>query len=172
MSYMLMAQTGCSVSEAGDGAQALAVVDRINPVLVVLDLEVPHGRGIVALAARLMASDSMPKVVGYGSYSGVDQSPWMHIPAEASVPEIIAALRNSLGGKIESNGQHDSPRLTRRQLEVLALVARGRSNRQIGEVLFLSSGTVKRHLCDAFARLEATSRLDAVNRARGWGLLT
>ncbi|WP_373285555.1 response regulator transcription factor [Agromyces bauzanensis] len=142
MSYVLVAQAGCSVTEAGDGAQALAIVDRINPALVVLDLEVPYRRGIAALATLLVASGSMPKIVGYGSYSGVHQRPWMHVPAEAPLGEIISVLGSALGGKGESNGRHDSPRLTRRQLEVLALVAAGHSNRQIGEVLFLSTWRV------------------------------
>jgi DNA-binding NarL/FixJ family response regulator len=61
--------------------------------------------------------------------------------------------------------------LTPRQCEVLTGVADGLSNRQIASALGLSEGTVKRHLFRAFRVVEASSRIDAVNRARALGLI-
>ncbi len=61
--------------------------------------------------------------------------------------------------------------LTSRELEVLALVAEGRTNRDIAEVLVVSDKTVKRHLSNILARLGVSSRAAAVNQGLRLGLL-
>jgi ATP/maltotriose-dependent transcriptional regulator MalT len=61
--------------------------------------------------------------------------------------------------------------LSGRELEVLELAARALSNAQIAAQLFIAEGTVKRHLTNIYAKLDAVSRLDAVNRARAAGLI-
>jgi DNA-binding CsgD family transcriptional regulator len=61
--------------------------------------------------------------------------------------------------------------LSQRELEVLGLVGQALSNRQIASQLSITEGTVKRHLRNVFAKLEATSRLDAVNRSVAAGLI-
>ncbi len=66
---------------------------------------------------------------------------------------------------------HPSPVLSVREREVLALVARALSNRQIAGHLSITEGTVKRHLCNIFAKLGAVSRIDAVNKAISAGLI-
>ena len=60
-----------------------------------------------------------------------------------------------------------------REVEVLALVARGMSNREIAEALVLAESTVKRHLANAYPKLGACSRREAVREAlaRGWLVL-
>jgi len=61
--------------------------------------------------------------------------------------------------------------LSQRELEVLRLVATGRSNREIATELYVATGTVKAHLNNIFRKLEARSRLEAVTRARDLRLL-
>jgi ATP/maltotriose-dependent transcriptional regulator MalT len=61
--------------------------------------------------------------------------------------------------------------LSRREREVLALVADGRSNRDVGDELFLSEATVKSHLVHIFAKLQVTSRTSAVAKARELGVI-
>jgi len=65
---------------------------------------------------------------------------------------------------------HSEPILSSRELEVLTLVADGMRNSQIAGKLFISEGTVKRHLTNIYAKLGATSRTDAVRRASRAGL--
>ena len=62
--------------------------------------------------------------------------------------------------------------LTERELEVLRLVAAGRSNRQIASELYLALGTVKTHVHAIAGKLGATSRVESAARARELGLLT
>jgi DNA-binding CsgD family transcriptional regulator len=59
-----------------------------------------------------------------------------------------------------------------REVELLALVARGMSNRQIAEALTLAESTVKRHLANAYEKLGVHSRSGAVDAALRWGLLS
>jgi ATP/maltotriose-dependent transcriptional regulator MalT len=61
--------------------------------------------------------------------------------------------------------------ITRRELEILGLVARGLSNREIGEALFVSENTVKTHCSRAFDKLGARRRTEAVQRSKELGLL-
>jgi LuxR family maltose regulon positive regulatory protein len=61
--------------------------------------------------------------------------------------------------------------LSERELEVLHLVARGYSNRQIAEALFVTLGTVKKHLNNIFGKLQVANRTQAVAKAREIGLL-
>ena len=61
--------------------------------------------------------------------------------------------------------------ITRRELEILQLVARGLSNREIGETLFVSENTVKTHCSRAFDKLGARRRTEAVQRSKELGLL-
>jgi len=62
--------------------------------------------------------------------------------------------------------------LTARELEVLMLVAKGLQNAQIAAKLYISEGTVKRHLTNTYLKLEVRSRIRAVNKAVTLGLLT
>jgi len=82
------------------------------------------------------------------------------VPAAANMPEPIAdeAVRERLG-------------ITPRELEVLQLVARGLSNREIGETLFVSENTVKTHCRRAFDKLGARRRTEAVKRSKELGLI-
>jgi len=78
---------------------------------------------------------------------------------EIAVPAVTAddTVRERLG-------------ITRRELEILELVARGLSNREIGETLFVSENTVKTHCSRAFDKLGARRRTEAVQRSRELGL--
>jgi ATP/maltotriose-dependent transcriptional regulator MalT len=83
------------------------------------------------------------------------------IPAPASSVQPAASddtVRERLG-------------ITRRELEILALVAQGLSNREIGEALFVSENTVKTHCARAFEKLGARRRTQAVQRSKELGLL-
>ena len=88
----------------------------------------------------------------------VDRVVEVEIPAPA--PDVAAddTARERLG-------------ITRRELEILELVARGLSNREIGETLFVSENTVKTHCSRAFDKLGARRRTEAVQRSKELGLL-
>jgi NarL family two-component system response regulator LiaR len=80
------------------------------------------------------------------------------VPAPQADPVSDEAVRERLG-------------ITNRELEVLQLVARGLSNREIGETLFVSESTVKTHCSRVFDKLGARRRTEAVKRSKELGLL-
>jgi len=89
------------------------------------------------------------------------------------VGEILAAFRDS-EGRSESSGpiqQSSLDPLSRRELEILGLLAERLSNREIAEQLFISLGTVKRHTANIYQKLSVKGRRSAVAKAIGIGLL-
>src|ERR1700761_4144720 len=84
----------------------------------------------------------------------------IEVPIPVSPPSLVPddAARERLG-------------IPRRELEILELVARGLSNREIGETLFVSENTVKTHCSRAFDKLGARRRTEAVQRSKELGLL-
>ena len=83
------------------------------------------------------------------------------VPTDASAPKTLVA---------ETNHQ-DSVGITARELEVLTLIARGFSNREIATQLFVSENTVKTHCARTFDKLGASRRIQAVQRGKELGLL-
>ncbi len=90
---------------------------------------------------------------------------------------VASPLVSLLVGGLGLDGGHRAPAveagatLTRKELEVLARLAEGRSNREIAEVLFVTPATVKTHLAHIYAKLDVTSRQQATERAVALGLL-
>jgi NarL family two-component system response regulator LiaR len=88
----------------------------------------------------------------------VDRIVEIEVSAPASIPAPDDAVRERLG-------------ITRREMEILEHIARGLSNREIGEVLFVSENTVKTHCSRVFDKLGARRRTEAVQRSKELGLL-
>ncbi|NJM06711.1 response regulator transcription factor [Candidatus Gracilibacteria bacterium] len=109
----------------------------------------------------------------------VDLGPTMHgllAQYQRTLPyarTLLAAFPSSAASQTASpaSPQLASDALNPRELEVLRLVAQGLSNSEIATQLILAVGTVKKHLNNIFAKLDVSSRTQAVARARAYGLL-
>ena len=86
-------------------------------------------------------------------------------------PAATSAPNSTLGPFAPNTAQQQSLGITARELEILALVARGLSNREIATQLFVSENTVKTHCARAFDKLGAARRTQAVQRGKELGLL-
>jgi LuxR family maltose regulon positive regulatory protein len=84
--------------------------------------------------------------------------------------ELLAAFVTESTHSLSVKQQLIDP-LSERELEVLRLVAMGKSNQQIADTLFITSGTVKKHLNNIFGKLSVQSRMQCVVRARELNLL-
>ena len=93
----------------------------------------------------------------------------VEVPAKVQVESAVPAA--TARGLAADDTARERLGITRRELEILGLVARGLSNREIGETLFVSENTVKTHCSRAFDKLGARRRTEAVQRSKELGLL-
>jgi len=169
--------------EADSLASTLAVLAEQPVDLLLLDLLMPGMNGRHALQSVVRACEGAPVVV----ISAVQDSRQVELCRQAGVagfvpknvaPDtLVSALRLILGGgsyfpRPALNGQEMAPAvLTRRQREVLLLMADGLSNKAIARHLAIAETTVKNHVTAIFQLLGVDNRVQAVNRARTMGNL-
>ena len=183
------------VGEAADGAQAVRMCAETPPDVVVMDVRMPVLDGIEATRAITGSCDAKVLVI---TTFDVDEHVYGALRAGASgfllkdAPEaqLLNAIRVvhegvSLFGPTATRrilAHFASPRrapddlvertgLTQRELDVLAQLARGRSNAEIGSDLFISEATVKTHVARVLGKLGARSRTQAVVLAYESGLV-
>jgi len=180
------------VGEVGDGSSAIASIQKLEPDVAVLDIQMPEKSGIeVTRWVRaeapatgvliLTAYDDDPYILavlqaGANGYvlKTADSADIVH--AVRSVHEGKSALDPEIARKVmaQVSGRNlGSPveRLTDRELEVLSLAAKGYTNKAIGVQLGISDRTVQGHLAKSFNKLQASSRTEAVMRAVSMGWL-
>ncbi|OJX40277.1 MAG: hypothetical protein BGO78_15015 [Chloroflexi bacterium 44-23] len=179
------------IGEASDGEMALTMVERMKPDVAVLDIQMPKMSGI-QVSREIQARKLPVAVLILTSY---DDAPYItavmktgangYVLKTASPEEIINAVRKVYRGKSVLDGTilskivaniaetNETPvyeNLTEREMEVLALVAKGLTNRLIGFELQISDRTVQGHISRIFAKLQVNSRTEAVIRglSLGW----
>lgn len=180
-------QPGLSVvAEARDGDEALALIAAHEPDVVLLDLKMPGSDGLTVLS-RLARSDHTAKVVVLTSVTEASRVGEAVASGAAGFlykdidPESLAqAIRSVADGQVifarEAVAAMTAPEpgpaaaLTAREREVLALVAAGRSNREIARQLSVAEKTVKTHLSSLFRKLGVADRTQAALYAVAHGL--
>jgi DNA-binding NarL/FixJ family response regulator len=185
------------VGEAADGAVVVPLVASLRPDVVVLDIRMPLVDGIQATRELHRRLESPPRVLILTTF-GDDENVYaaLHAGAAAFLPkrarptEIVNAVRLVAGGEsllfpaaIRSlAAQHATAAtrtgtaravddLTPREREILRLMARGLSNAEIADELFLGLQTVKTHVSSLLRKLGARDRTQAVIAAYDSGLV-
>ena len=174
------------VGEADDGAAGVALATELRPDLVLMDLRMPGMDGASATAAITSAGTS--RVLVLTTYdtdadilraveAGATGYLLKDTPREQLVDAVRAAARGEtvlappLAAKLMRQVR-GGDQLTPRELEVLQLVAQGRSNPEIARELFIGEATVKSHLLHVFDKLGVDDRTRAVTVAMERGILT
>ena len=177
MKYVLMTDTDFKfVGDADDGAEAAALVARVHPDILLLDVRMPGTGGIAALkevrakfpdqrVVMLTMSDAEEDVyqaltLGARGYVIKDNTPGRIIGALKTVMAGELAISESVRSVYEARKSERG--LTGREKEILVLVSKGCSNAEIGDILHLSPNTVKNHLKNLFEALGAADRAEAV----------
>jgi DNA-binding NarL/FixJ family response regulator len=172
------------VGEAADGAQAARLAQELRPDVVLLDLVMPGTDGVTAI--ELMAEAAVESKVlivtsfgehrivvpairaGARGYVSKEVEPSALAAAIRAVaaghvllgPEVAAALLSADASQAPEGASAD-PQLTAREREVLDLIARGRSNREIARALTVSEKTVKTHVSSVLMKLGVADRTQA-----------
>ena len=171
------------VGELSDGDSALTFVDREVPDVVLMDLSMPGVDGIAATRA-IVAAHPKVKVVVLTTFverervlEAVDAGAVGYLLKDADPEELVRSIRAAARGESpfapraaqalladrseRSSREAPAAILTDREREVLRLVARGLSNKEIGRWLGISEKTVKAHLGAAFQRIGVRDRTQA-----------
>ncbi len=173
------------VAEAADGAAAVASVAAERPDVVLMDLQMPVMDGVEAIR-RIRSMSGPPPVLVLTTYdsdtqilAAIEAGAAGYMLKDAPREALFAAVRSAVQGgsplapavaarlldRVGSR-RHGAPDpLTGRELDVINLVARGASNREIARDLRISEATVKTYLTRIFEKLDVTDRTSAVTTA-------
>ncbi|MEY9933294.1 DNA-binding NarL/FixJ family response regulator [Catenulispora sp. GP43] len=176
------------VAEAADGAEAVRLALELAPDVVLMDLRMAGVDGVEA-TARLAAAAPAVKVLILTTYDtdadivrAVEAGATGYLLKDTPRADLAEAVRLAARGEtvlapavaaklVSRMRTPAAPPLTPREREVLALVARGLANAEIGRELFISEATVKTHLVRVFGKLGVDDRTAAVTKAMAQGLL-
>ena len=182
------------VAEAANGLEAVEKAARLRPTVVLMDIRMPELDGLEA-TRRILATDSAARILILTTFD-LDEYVYEALRAGASgfvlkddpAEQLLSAIRIVAGGEAllspaitkrvisqfsripQRAPQKDLEDLTERELEVLRLIARGLSNSEIGQELYISDTTVKTHITHIFQKLDLRDRVQAVVLAYESGL--
>jgi two-component system NarL family response regulator len=177
------------VAEAENGEEAIQKAQELAPDVVLMDVRMPRVNGIEA-ARTIRAEVPTTKILMLtvsdeedDLFEAVKAGANGYLLKEISVEEVAEAIRavvqgqslispsmaskllsefNAISKRAEEKQQFPAPALTARELEVLKLVAKGMSNREIADELYISENTVKNHVRNILEKLHLHSRMEAV----------
>ena len=173
------------IAEAGDGLEALALIKKQVPDVVLLDLRMPHmdGLDVITEVNKLKLPCKVIIMTTFDSEEDVQRALKAgargYLLKDSSQEEILDAIRRvSLGETYlparivqkVAEGMR-KPQLSPREVEVLQWVAAGKSNKEIGAQLFITEGTVKAHVKNLLEKLAVVGRTAAIREGVHRGLV-
>lgn len=176
------------VGEASNASEAVQLAASLRPDVVLMDIRMPpadsisavaeireHGWGKVIMLTTFDTEENVVRALKAGA-SGF-------LLKDIEITDLAKAIRQVISGQFAVQPEliatylpallapsHEEI-LTTREREILQLVAVGRTNAQIGEILFVSENTIKNHLTNIFSKLKAHNRTEAIDKARQLRLL-
>jgi two-component system NarL family response regulator len=178
------------IAQAGNGADALSLVEEMAPDVVVMDLNMPGMSG-VEVTRKLVERTPASRVLVV-SVSAQEEDVTEAILAGASgyvlkdgaVEEVVAGIQAAANGeslispriatmllrrmRLDEPADIEAPAMTPlsdRELQVLRLVAEGKGNQEIGEALYIGQSTVRNHISSILMKLQVDNRVQAAVRA-------
>jgi two-component system NarL family response regulator len=173
------------VGEAVSGDEAFERCESLRPDVVLMDLQMPGSGGLGAIT-KIVAAGLPTRVIVLTTFD-LDEDIYRALRAgakafllkDSSMAEITDAIRKVHGGehilppRIETRlgNRLQRAELTQREMEILQLIVKGRSNKEMSAALFIAEDTVKGHLKTLFQKLNVNARTDAAIEAVRSGLV-
>ena len=174
------------VAEAADGEGVCELYDQLSPDVLLLDLRMPKKDGLQVVGELMSRRGSKPRIIVMTAYeTEEDIRQVLKVGAKAFLAkaahpqQIREAVRRvakgesflppEIGFKLAESMSH--PELSNRETEILRYLARGRSNKEIGQILYICEGTVKHHVKSILRKLDAIGRSEAMAIATRRGLV-
>ena len=176
------------VGEAGNGEEAVRLADQLRPDVVLMDLRMPEVDGVEAIG-RIKEENPHVHILVLTTYDSdadilraIEAGATGYLLKDTPREELFRAIRAAARGEpvlapsvtarlMQRAKSPSQAALSGREIEVLELVARGRSNRELAKDLHLSEATVKSHLIHIFDKLGVADRTAAVTVALERGIL-
>ncbi|WP_328871553.1 response regulator transcription factor [Streptomyces sp. NBC_00287] len=178
------------VGEAGTGEEALALVAKLTPDVVLMDLQLGEGIDGVETTRRLTSNtpSGAPHVLVLTTYDtdaditrAIEAGATGYLLKAERPEELFAAIHAAaqgrtalsapVAGRVMANLRNPRPTLTDREREILGKLSQGLGNREIAKALFISEATVKTHLGRIYDKLGVDTRAGAVSVAKEQRLL-
>jgi two-component system NarL family response regulator len=171
------------VAEAADGATAIKAHAAHHPDVTLMDLRMPALDGTAAISA-VRAADPRARIIVLTTYDGdedveraVRAGAQGYLLKDTFAEGLLDAIRDVAAGEslldeqMAARGREGQPVLSPREVSILALVARGLSNKEIQAALSMAEGTLRNHLKRIFVKLEVNDRTQASMVAVKRGLI-
>lgn len=176
------------VGEVSTGEQAVDFVKKTTVDVVLCDLRLGAGMNGAQTTAVMRKLPQAPQVLILTTFDKdvellacIEAGACGYLLKDVSAQTIVDSLRQAASGhmvlapemtlRVVEGMRRPKVELTARERDVLAQLATGAGNKQIAKALFVSEATVKTHLVHIFDKLQATTRTDAINKAKDHGLL-
>jgi len=189
LSGMINGEPGFAViGEAGNGKEAIALTGELKPDVILMDLRMPEMDGVTAIG-HIKADYPDINILVLTTYESdadilraIEMGATGYLLKDTPREELFGAIRMVAEGKspldpgvatrlMQRMRGSDEEGLSTREIEVLELVARGTSNKEIAKQLWVSETTVKSHMLHIFDKLSVTDRTAAVTAALKRGII-
>jgi len=182
------------VGEAAGGEEAISLAESLQPDVILMDIKMPGTNGLQAMREILNTSPHIRILIvsmledDDSVFAAMRAGARGYVPKGANQTEMLRAIRAVANGEAifgpgiaqrligffsasrPSVSTRIFPELTDREAEILELIAQGRTNEEIAELLVLSLKTVRNHVSNIFSKLQVADRAQAIIRARDAGL--
>jgi len=185
------------IGEASNGQQAVDLYIKLRPDIVLMDIQMPVINGVEAIK-KILELDKEAKIIILTTfdddeyvYEGLKSGALGYILKDSSIEKLSESIKVIYQGgaliepsitkkilselskieKVQKQKEELIEELGAREKEILSLIAKGFSNSEIADILFLSVGTVKNYVTNILQKLEAKDRTEAVVKAKDLGLI-
>jgi two-component system, NarL family, response regulator len=173
------------VGQAHDGEEACLLYNQLSPDILILDLRMPKKDGL-EVVIELMSQRPRPRIIVLSHSAKAEDlrrvlaaGAKSYLLKGAEPEQVCETIREVFAGKsslprdlaaklVDSMAQ---PELSQREIQILRQMALGKSNKEIGQVLYISEYTVKNHVRSILKKLNAIGRTEAIAIASGRGLV-